>query len=340
MLYFENDYSEGAHRKVLDALVNSNEEKLSGYGSDEYCLRAKNKIKEACGIDKGEVYFISGGTQTNQLVIDTYLNSYEGVIACNSGHIALHEGGAIECRGHKVMVLPHHEGKIDYKELEDYVETFYNDGNRDHMVHPGMVYISYPSEYGTLYTKDELIHISEICKKYHMTFYIDGARLGYGLVSKECDLTLKDISSLCDVFYIGGTKVGALCGEAIVFTHDVPKHFITIIKQHGALLAKGRLLGVQFDALFTDHLYYEISKNAIETSELLKEGLHKKNYTFYLESPTNQQFIIMENKALEEFGKKVRYSFWEKYDDDHTVIRLATSWATTKEEVEELIKIL
>lgn len=341
MLYFENDYSEGAHGKVLEALVKTNYEKLSGYGTDDYCERAKEKIKAACKCDDAEVYLLVGGTQTNQLIIDTTLNAYEGVVAVETGHVATHEAGAIEYTGHKVLTIPNHDGKMDAEELKDYLETFFNDGNHEHMVFPGMVYISHPTEYGTLYTKDELEKISKVCNQYKIPLYLDGARLGYGVMSKDTDVDLPTVAKYCDIFYIGGTKVGALCGEAVVFTkNNMPKHFTTQVKQHGALLAKGRLLGVQFDALFTDDLYLEISKNAIEMAELLKKGLAEKGYRFYLDSPTNQQFIILENSQMEEIAKNVRFSFWEKYDDSHTVVRFATSWATAKEDVEALIDLL
>lgn len=282
-----------------------------------------------------------GGTQTNQVVIDTMLNQYEGVISAKTGHINIHEAGAIEVTGHKILEVASNNGKIIAKELNNYLETFYNDDNCEHMVFPGMVYISHPTEYGTLYSKNELKEISEICSKYKIPLYMDGARLGYALMSKKTDVSLTDIANLCDVFYIGGTKVGALCGEAIVFTkNNTPKHFITLIKQHGALLAKGRLLGIQFDTLFENDLYFEISKNAIEMAEKLKEVFKEKGYKFFMETPTNQQFIILENSKIENLKNKVAFSFWEKYDDTHTVVRFATSWATTENDIKLLSEIL
>lgn len=339
MLYFENDYSEGAHSEVLNALIKTNDNKLTGYGSDEYSSSAKEKIKKACHTN-GDVYLLTGGTQTNQIIIDSLLESYQGVVSAVSGHVNAHEAGAIEYTGHKVIALNEHEGKVDSQELLHYLETFYADENHDHMVFPGMVYISHPTEYGTLYTKKELENLSKVCHQYNIPLYLDGARLGYGIMAKGSDVDLTVIAQNCDVFYIGGTKVGALCGEAVVFTNKAPKHFVSIVKQHGALLAKGRLLGVQFDALFSNELYFKISQNAIDMAELLKEGLVKKGYDFYINSPTNQQFIIIENNKMEELRKEVRFSFWEKYDDAHTVIRLATSWATTKEDIENLMKYL
>lgn len=341
MLYFENDYSEGAHQKILDALIKTNYESLSGYGSDEYCEKAKEKIKKVCGCNDAEVYFLVGGTQTNQIIIDTMLQPYEGVVAAATGHVNVHEAGAIEYTGHKVLTVPEHEGKMYADELKDFIQTFYNDGNHEHMVFPGMVYISHPTEYGTLYTKEELMKISEVCKQFEIPLFLDGARLGYGIMAKDTDVDITTIAKYCDVFYIGGTKVGALCGEAVVFTkNNMPKYFTTRVKQHGALLAKGRLLGIQFDTLFTDNLYFEIAKNAIDTAEVLKKGLADKGYKFYLDSPTNQQFIVLENDKLDELAKEVKYGFWEKYDDSHTVIRFATSWATKMEDVEALINLL
>ena len=316
-------------------------EQLPGYGSDHYCEEAKEKIKKACGCEDAEVFLLTGGTQTNQIVIDTMLQPYEGVVAAQTGHVSTHEAGAIEFTGHKVLTLPEKNGKICAADLKNLIETFYGDENHEHMVFPGMVYISHPTEYGTLYTKKELTELSAVCKEYKIPLFMDGARLIYGLVSKETDVTLQDIAKLCDVFYIGGTKAGALCGEAVVFTGDsMPKHFLTRVKQHGALLAKGRLTGVQFDALFTDDLYLKIGKNAIETAAVLKAGLKEKGYTFYIDSPTNQQFVVLENCKMEELKKDVQFSFWEKADDTHTIVRFATSWATRMEDVEKLLSLL
>lgn len=341
MISFESDYIEGAHPKILDALVRTNFEQLSGYGHDEYCECAIEQIKVVCGSRDIKVHFISGGTQTNQIVIDSMLSQFAGVVAAKTGHISTHEAGAIEFTGHKVLTIPSHNGKIFAKELEEFVSNFYADGNYEHMVFPGMTYISYPTEYGTLYKKNELIEIYNVCKKYKMPLFIDGARLGYALASDKCDLTLKDLTKLCDVFYIGGTKCGALCGEAVIFTkNNEPLHFETLIKKHGALLAKGRLLGIQFNTLFTDNLYFEICKNAITCANRLKEILLQKGYKFLFDSPTNQQFVILENEKMKELSKKVKFSFWEKYDDNHTVVRFATSWATKMENVEKLNELM
>ncbi len=341
MLYFVNDYAEGAHERILDRLKETNLESTSGYGTDPYCASAARKIREACGCPSADVYFLTGGTQTNQLVIDTMLASYEGVVTADTGHINGHEAGAIEFCGHKVLGLPHKEGKLPADALQRYMEDFYADENHDHMVFPGMAYISHPTEYGTLYTRQELADLSAVCREWKIPLYLDGARLGYGLACPESDVGLSDIARYCDVFYIGGTKVGALCGEALVFTKEnTPRQFVTLIKQHGALLAKGRLLGIQFDVLFSDGLYLENGRHALEMAELLRRAFEEKGYPFYLSTPTNQIFIVLENAQMEKLRKKVDFSFWERLDDRHTVVRFVTSWATEESAVRELISIL
>ena len=341
MLHFENDYNKGAHPALLEALVQTNLEGLSGYGTDKYTVSAIEKIRQATKCPHAQVTFLSGGTQTNQVVIDALLQSYQGVIAAETGHIASHEAGAIEFSGHKVLALPHKEGKLQPALVRQYIEDFYADGNHEHMVFPGMVYISHPTEYGTLYSKSELEQLAQICRQFEIPLFLDGARLGYGLAA-DTDLDLATIAELTDVFYIGGTKMGALIGEAVVFTkNNQPKHFVPIVKQHGALLAKGRLVGVQFDRLFTDDLYLELGRHGIEMARRLRVILEEKGYPFYLQSPTNQQFIILENDQLEKLAQAgLAYSFWEKYDDNRTVIRLATSWSTSQEDLNELKKIL
>ena len=340
MLYFENDYCEGAHPAILQKLTETNFEKVSGYGTDPYCASAKAKICAACGCPDADVYFISGGTQTNAIVIASMLQRWQGVLAAATGHVAAHEAGAIEYTSHKVIPLPAHEGKVSAADVRSWCATFYADANHDHMVFPGMVYISHPSEYGTLYTKAELEELHAVCQEYKMPLFMDGARLGYGLMAKGTDVTLQDIARLTDVFYIGGTKVGALCGEAVVFPHGAPAHFMTMVKQQGALLAKGRLLGIQFDTLFTDDLYVSISRNAIQAAERLRAILRAKGYRFFMETPTNQIFVILENGEMKRLGEKVKFSFWEKLDEGHTVVRFATSWATDLNEIEELGKLL
>ena len=340
MIYFNSDYLEGAHPSVMARLNETNMVQTVGYGEDQYCAAAREKIRAVCQAPEADVHFLVGGTQTNTTVIASILRPWQGVLSADSGHINCHEAGAIESTGHKVITLPQHNGKLDAAELRALVATFYADDNHDHMVFPGMVYISHPSEYGTLYTKAELEALSAVCHKYHMPLFMDGARLGYGLAAEGTDVTLADVARLTDVFYIGGTKVGALCGEAVVFPHGAPAHFMTMVKQQGALLAKGRLLGLQFDVLFTDDLYTRISRNAIETADRLKEGLAAKGYRFYMESPTNQVFPILENSQLEALEPLAKFGFWEKYDDTHTVMRIATSWATRMEEIEQLIDLM
>lgn len=341
MIYFQCDYEEGCHPAILKRLNETNLEQTVGYSMDPYCASAREKIKKAVGRPDADVHFLVGGTQTNMTVIAAALKPWQGAICADTGHIACHETGAVEATGHKVLALSSEDGKITAAQIEETVKKHYEDGSREHIVQPGMVYISFPTESGTLYSKQELTDIYAVCKAHDMPLFIDGARLGYGLQSPACDVTLPELANLCDVFYIGGTKAGLLCGEAVGFTGKcMPKHFLTRVKQHGALLAKGRLLGVQFDALFTDDLYLAIGKNAIETAAVLKEGLKKKGYQFFIDSPTNQQFVVLENSRMEELKKDVQFGFWEKADDSHTVVRFATSWATRMEDVQKLLSLL
>lgn len=340
-LSFASDYMEGAHPSILETLQETNFLASPGYGTDSFTDSAKQKIREACKAPGAEVYFLVGGTQTNATVIDALLQSYQGVIAADTGHVSMHEAGAIEHSGHKVLTLPHELGKLSAEEIRAYLKTFWSDENHEHMVMPGMVYISQPTEYGTLYSKKELEDISSVCREYKIPLYVDGARLAYALASPKNDVSLQDLAGLCDVFYIGGTKCGALFGEAVV----IPKagripHFFTIIKQHGALLAKGRILGIQFDVLFTEHLYEQIGKTAVALAAKIQDTIKTAGIPLYLESPTNQVFCIMENARLEALGNEVEYSFWEKADETHTVIRFATSWATQEENVEKLCELL
>ncbi len=341
ILRFENDYMEGAHESILRRLAETNLEQCSGYGSDPFCRSAKEKIRKACDCPQADVFFLVGGTQTNLVVIDTMLKPYEGVVAARTGHVSVHEAGAIEHSGHKVLELPQHAGKLQAMEVQALFQSFWEDEDHEHMVFPGMVYVSHPTEYGTLYTAKELRELSEVCQKYRIPLYLDGARLGYGLTSYGTDVTLPFLAECCDVFYIGGTKAGALCGEAVVFTKkNMPEYFMTMAKQHGALLAKGRLLGIQFDTLFTDDLYFKISRHAIDMAERLKKGFRELGYTFYLDSPTNQQFIVLKNSELERLRHKAGFSVWEKPDVNHTVVRFATSWATKEEDIETLLELL
>ena len=341
MLSFQNDYQEGAHEKILARLIETNLEPLSGYGSDPYCESAKKKIQTACDCPEADVWFLTGGTQTNQIVIDAMLRPHEGVIAADTGHINGHEAGAVEATGHKVLTIPHRNGKLDAGDVRDYLQTFYANDSYWHMVFPGMIYLSHPSEYGTLYSRAELEALSAVCREFHIPLFLDGARLGYALASPGNDVTLQDLAALCDAFYIGGTKVGALCGEAVVFPrHGAPEHFATLIKRRGALLAKGRLLGLQFDALFTDDLYLRISRNAIAMAQRLREGLRSKGYPLYMENPTNQIFVILDEAQRRRLAQQVSFSFWEPLPDGRSVVRFATSWATTAENVDALIALL
>lgn len=338
---FACDYLRGAHPAVLRKLTETNMMKTSGYGSDPFSESARQKIREACGCESALVEFLIGGTQTNAVMIDAFLRSWQGVVAAETGHISTHEAGAIEASGHKVLTLPQEKGKISAASLRQYLECFYEDENRGHMVMPGMVYISQPTEFGTLYSLEELKDLQAVCRQFRIPLYLDGARLAYALACPANNAGLRDIAACCDAFYIGGTKCGALFGEAAVVPDPsrVPALF-TIIKQHGALLAKGRIAGIQFDVLFTDNLYGQLGQRAIAAADRLRAVLREKGYRFYYETPTNQIFIIMENCRLRQLGEQLEYSFWQKYDDNHTVIRLATDWASTEAEIDELAGIL
>ena len=341
MLSFTCDYNEGAHPLILERLVATNLQQEPGYGADVFTASAKARIREACGCPGAEVFLLTGGTQTNSTVIATMLRDYQGVVAATTGHIAVHEAGAVEYTGHKVLTLPSYGGKMCAADLSAYLEGFYADGSFDHMVFPGMVYISFPTEYGTLYSKEELSAIYAVCRQYQLPLFVDGARLGYGLMSPACDITLQELAQLCDVFTIGGTKVGALCGEAVVFpSGKAPEHFFTMVKQHGALLAKGRLTAIQFDVLFTDGLYFQIAKNGIDRAMEVKDLFVSKGYELFLDSPTNQQFVLLTPDAMKRLEGKVAYEVWENRPDGHAVTRFATSWATTKEQIEALSKLL
>lgn len=334
---FASDYLEGAHPDVMNRLVVTNLLKSPGYGTDSFSHDASQKILTACSCPEGAVYFLSGGTQTNATVIDALLPQYEGVIAAESGHISVHEAGAIELSGHKVQTVPSHQGKIDAVELQGFIDKLQQDANHDHMVMPGLVYLSQPTEYGTLYTKKELTTISTICHDRGVKVYVDGARLAYALAADSNDVTLTDLGALCDAFYIGGTKCGALFGEAVVLPKkNLIPHFFTIIKQHGALFAKGRILGVQFDELFTNDLYFRLGKPALAAAQRMQDSLEQKGYQLLFRSPTNQVFVILDNDVMKVLSEKVEFSQWEAYDDSHTVVRFATSWATKIADVERL----
>lgn len=341
MISFECDYNNGAHPKVLENLVRYNDAKPTPYGFDEFSEHAKARIRKACGLPDAEVFFLTGGTQTNATAIDSMLYQYEGVICADSGHINVHEAGAVEFTEHKIITLPNNNGKLEPKVLDKYLDDFMHDGNNAHAVYPGLVYITFPTELGTLYTVREMDDIYKVCQHYEIPLYVDGARLGYGLMADGNDITLPWLARHCDVFYIGGTKIGALCGEAVVFTNRrAHKHFFSIQKQHGAVIAKGALIGLQFDALFTDDLYFELSRHAIDMAMRMKEIFRKKGYEFYIDSPTNQQFVIIANEQADLLSQKVAFTHFGQTDHHHTICRFVTSWATTEEEIDELEKIL
>ena len=341
MLHFDTDYMEGAHPEVMRRLVETNLEQTVGYGGDAYTARAKDLIREACGQPQAAVQFLVGGTQTNATVIDALLARHEGVLGAETAHINVHEAGAIEATGHKVLVLPSHDGKVQADEVEAYIRNFYRDETYEHMVAPGMLYISHPTEYGTLYTLRELEDLSRVCREAGIPLYMDGARLGYGLAAEGTDVTLKDIARLCDVFYIGGTKVGALFGEAVVAARpERLPHFFSLVKQHGALLAKGRLLGVQFGTLFTDDLYRRIGAHAVRLALKLKQAFVEKGYKLHIDSPTNQQFVCLPNTVIDRLMPEATFELWGPRGETETVVRFVTSWATREEDVDQLIDLM
>lgn len=340
-LNFASDYMQGCLSAIMDRLSETNLEYSDGYGEDEYCRHAGELIREACGCRKALVRFLVGGTQTNATMIDALLHNYEGVIACDTGHIEVHEAGAIEASNHKVLLVKGKDGKLAAEDLAQYMHVFHKDGNKDHMVQPDMVYISQPTEYGTLYSLEELKALSKVCRKYHLHLYADGARLAYALGSEDNDVTLKDLAKYCDAFYIGGTKCGTMFGEAVVVPDpSLIPHFITTIKQHGALFAKGRILGVQFEEMFREGLYFEAGKKAVAYSKKIAKAFEDNGYQLYLPCTTNQIFVVMENQVMKKMQRKASISFFETVDESHTLVRLATSWGTEEEDVNALIKLI
>ncbi|EHL71170.1 threonine aldolase family protein [Cloacibacillus evryensis] len=338
MIRFECDYGEGAHPRILERLAATNMEQTAGYGEDPHCEAARGYIRELCRMPDADVHFLVGGTQANLTVIAAALRPHQGVIAAESGHINVHETGAIEATGHKVITVPGENGKITAGEVRGVCDSHWRDPTHEHIAQPAMVYISNPSEIGTIYTLAELEEISKVCRKCGLPLFMDGARLGYGLACELCDYTLADIAALCDVFYIGGTKVGALFGEAVVITDAALKRdFRYIMKQRGAMLAKGRLLGIQFEALFEDGLYFEISRHATELAMKLRAACTAKGYPFLVDSMTNQQFPILPNSLIERLKVKFAFSLWQPTDAAHTAVRFCTSWATKEEHLDELI---
>ena len=341
MILFYSDYLEGAHPEILKRLAETNLEQTPGYSTDKYCDEARGMIRDACGTPDADVHFLVGGTQTNATVISSVLKSYQGVMCASTGHINVHETGAIEHSGHKVIPIEGTAGKITAAQVDRMLTAHYSDSSCEHMVQPGMLYISFPTELGTIYSKQELADIRAVCTKWEIPLFIDGARLGYGLESSSCDITLKELAALADVFYIGGTKQGALFGEAVVISNDrLKKDFRYHIKQNGGMLAKGRLLGIQFATLFTDNLYFRIAANADRLAERLTAALKAKGYSFLAESPTNQVFPILPVETAERISKDFGFENWGKVDDTHIATRFCTSWATTSEQIDRLIDAL
>ena len=341
MIHLNSDYTAGAHKRVLDALVQTNMEHTAGYGNDPYTAEAKELIRKAIGRPDAEVMFLVGGTQTNATAIDGMLARHEGVLAADSGHIAVHESGAIEASGHKVLTLASYDGKVRAEDVDNYITEFYKDETYQHMVAPGMLYISQPTEYGTIYALKELEQLSGVCHKHNIPLYIDGARMAYGLKAEGADFTLSDIARLADVFYIGGTKCGTLFGEALVVTNTtLLKNLFPLVKQHGALLAKGRLLGVQFGELFRDGLYEDIGTEAVALAIELREAFRAKGYTPFIESPTNQQFFRLPNTLIDRLREHISFDYWGPRGQSESAVRFVTSWATTKEDIERIKQLL
>ena len=341
MIYFNSDYLEGAHPAIMQALERTNLCQSVGYSEDEYCAAAREKIKAACQAPDADVHFLVGGTQTNTTVIASILRPYQGVLTAVSGHINCHETGAIESTGHKVLALPTDNGKITAQQVDEYFVWHRDNPDYEHMVMPGMVYISFPTEGGTIYSKQELTDIYAVCQKHGMPLYIDGARLGYGLMADACDLTLPELAHLCDIFYIGGTKVGALFGEAVVVMNPaLKKHFRFFMKQRGGMLAKGRLLGIQFDTLFTDDLYFKIARHAMEMAYQIRDIFVSNGYSLFFDSPTNQQYPIVTDEELAIISKEFGSEYWERIQPNLNAVRFCASWATTQENVDALRKFI
>ncbi len=340
MISFESDYNNGCHEAIIRKLAETNNDKTTGYGLDQYCEAARDKVRQACGTPDADVFFLVGGTQTNATVIDSMLHGYQGVLAVDTGHINVHESGAIEFGGHKVLALPNHDGKMDAAELRHWLEAFYADLAYEHMVFPGMVYITFATESGTIYGLQELKAISDVCREYQLPLFVDGARLGYGLMAQGCDVSLPQLAGLCDVFYIGGTKCGALCGEAVVFPRgNAPAHFFTTVKQHGALLAKGRLLGIQFDVLMQDGLYFSLARHAVEQAIRLRDAFVANGYKMYSNSPTNQQFVLLDKETIARLETEFVFEQWFPVGDE-MCCRFVTCWATQPSDVDALIAAL
>ena len=340
MIHFDCDYMAGAHPEVLDAIVKNNTIQTAGYGTDDYCQRARQLIREACGTPEADVHFLVGGTQTNSTILDAILRRTEGVLAAETAHINAHESGAVELFGHKVLTVPSHDGKVCPQEVKDWLRNFYADDTYEHMVAPGALYISFPTEYGTIYTREELEQLSDVCHEYDMPLYIDGARLGHGLAAST-DLTLQDIARLADVFYIGGTKMGTLFGEAVVCTNPkLLRRFFPLQKAHGAVLAKGRLLGMQYEALFTNDLYLRIGRHTVSLAMQLRQAFEAAGYKPFIDSPTNQQFFILPNTLIDRLLAHATFEYWGPRGETESRVRFVTSWETTQQDIDTLSSML
>lgn len=341
MIRLACDYQEGCLPAILERLQETNLVSAPGYGDDEFSERARTLIREACKAPDARVYFLDGGTQTNSIAIHAMLAGYEGVLAAETGHIAVHEAGAVEARGHKVITLPQKDGKITAGSIEKWMEAFLRDPSKDHVVQPGMVYISQPTEFGTLYSLSELEAISASCRRHGLPLFIDGARMAYGLASEANDASLADIARLADVFYIGGTKCGALIGEALVVTNPrLMKHFFTLQKQQGAVLAKGRLLGINFEVLMSGGNYLKAGRHGVRLAQKIRAALIEKGYELFVDSRTNQIFAWLDDEDLKRIGEKAAISIWERRDDGKTLCRFCTSWATREEDVDQVLSLL
>ncbi len=341
MILFYSDYLEGCYPEILRRMMETNLEQTPGYGEDVHCARAREIIKEACGTLEADVHFLVGGTQVNATVISSILRPHQGVLCASSGHINVHETGAIEHSGHKVLPLHAEDGKLSARSIEEAMEQHWSDASHEHIVQPGMVYVSFPTELGTIYTLRELTDIQVTCAKWSLPLFVDGARLGYGLTSRTCNVTLRDIASLADIFYIGGTKQGALFGEAVVIENDLlKKDFRYFIKQNGGMLAKGRLLGIQFEALFDGDLYFRLSRHANAMAEKLTAAFRAQGYDFLIDSPTNQVFPILPKSDAEKLAPRFGFEEWQRVDETHIGVRFCTSWATSEAQVDELIQAL
>jgi threonine aldolase len=341
MIHLESDYNNGAHEAVLRHIVETNGERTQSYGDDLFSEHARQLIREVCEAPDAQIWFLAGGTQTNATIIDCVLQPFEGVLCPETAHINVHEAGAVEATGHKVIALPAHEGMLDAGELRAWLAAFFADDTAEHMVRPGLVYTTFPTELGTLYTAAELKALHDVCREYGLLLYADGARLAYGLAAGS-DVTFPLLARLTDIFYIGGTKCGALCGEAVVFPGgNAPSHMLSRIKRHGALLAKSRVVGVQFEALFTDGLYMDIGRHAVDLAVRLRQFfVGSLGYRPYIDSPTNQQFFVIPNNDLERLRQSVGFEVWCPVDDTHSACRFVTSWATTAQEIEEMERML